>query len=123
MNRLFAFVVVLLISYGHAAGDDQPMSERLKRLEEIEKEAETWAAKQQSIARQRENDCMSAFGHQAFCSCLNKELHWVLGFDSYVRIVTATPDQLSAVPSDERQVVETAIRAREVCVRRSVVPE
>jgi hypothetical protein len=83
------------------------------------KEAETWAAKQNAIARQREHDCMSAFGSTAFCRCLNNELHWVLSFDSYIRIVTAPPNQLASVPVSEKPVVNSAIRAREVCVPRS----
>jgi hypothetical protein len=122
MNRLLTLIFALLTSYA-GAGDDPTVTEGLKRLDDVQKEAETWAAKQQSIARQRENDCLKAFGHKGFCACLNKELHWVLGFDGYIRIVTATPDQLSSVPTDERAVVDSAVRARELCVRRTVTPK
>lgn len=123
MNKLLALFVALLLSSYAAAGDDTKGGERMKQLHEIQKEAETWAAKQQSIARQRQTECLNAFGHKGFCSCLTRELHWVLGFDEYIRIVTATPDQLSSVPADERAVVESAVRAREVCVQRTVNPK
>ena len=117
------FVVFLVVFIPHAIAEDKaPLSEQLKRLDQSRKEAETWAAKEQSIARQRENDCFNAFGHKPFCTCLNKELHWILTFDSYVRIATATSDQLLSALGDERAVIDSAVRAREVCVRRTITP-
>lgn len=91
--------------------------ETLELLKKQGEEAESWADLQRTIARKRLNACMAAFGNRSFCKCLNEELHWVLDFDSYVRIVTSPGAEPKPQPaSAEQRVVNSVFRAREQCI-------
>jgi len=101
-----------------ALGEDEKTKEMLRELDRISEEAQSWSAKQRAIARARLNDCVSAFGNEEFCSCLNKELHWVLDFESYIRIITTPPGEISKdLKPDEELVVDSVYKAREKCVK------
>jgi hypothetical protein len=103
-----------------AFGEDDRANEILRQLDTISKEAESWSAKQRAIARDRLIDCIDAFGNEEFCSCLNNELHWVLSFESYIRVITTAPKGISKdLEPDEKLVVDSVYKAREKCVKQS----
>ena len=96
-------------------------NEMLRQLDQMSKEAESWTAKQRAIGRQRYEDCIDAFGHEKFCSCLNKELHWVLSFESYIGIITTSPKEISQnLTPDERAAIDSVYKTRERCVKQHI---
>ncbi len=115
--------ILLIIVSGICNAQDKKKeidtSKMLEQLNQISEEADGWVAKQNAIARERKQQCIDAFGHEQFCSCLSEKLHWVLGFDSYIRIITApTTGVASDVSPDERAAIESVYKAREKCVEK-----
>jgi 1-aminocyclopropane-1-carboxylate deaminase/D-cysteine desulfhydrase-like pyridoxal-dependent ACC family enzyme len=118
-KHLIGFLLVIVSSICNAQNENQELDTQkmMEHLNKISKEAEGWTAKQRTIARERQQQCLDAFGHKQFCSCLNEELHWVLGFDSYIRIITApTTSAASDSSPDEHAAIESVYKAREKCV-------
>ena len=100
---------------------DEKIDQAAKKLNESLKEVEKWAALQKKISRQRKNDCLEAFGHSKFCNCLDTNLHWVINFDSYIRIMTSPTLKTSTIRSDdERTAVESVFKSRERCVEKYI---
>jgi hypothetical protein len=92
----------------------------LQKLRGILQEGESWADLQRSVARQRLTACTAAFGNKVFCACLNANLHWVLGFDTYIRVITAPgsePDP--SARTEEQRAINSVFRSREKCVARA----
>jgi len=118
---LVFFVLVLPSGMCNAQDKNQELKTQkmMERLNNISEEAEGWAAKQRAIARERQQQCFDAFGHKKFCSCLCDELHWVISFDTYIRIITApTTGAASELSPDERAVIDSVYKAREKCVEK-----
>lgn len=118
---LIGFLLVIAPSICIAKDKNQELNlkQMMENLNQISKEADGWAARQHAIARERQQQCLDAFGHKLFCSCLNEELHWVLGFDSYIRIITApSTGAASDLLPDERAAIESVYMAREKCVKK-----
>ena len=67
---------------------------------------------------QREQDCLRAFGDKAFCECLKKESPAVASFTDYVNVVTHSKEELGydKLSKDVKTVVDSLLKAREVCV-------
>ncbi|TCV82907.1 hypothetical protein [Sulfurirhabdus autotrophica] len=116
MRTIFV-VVLLLLTAISAQAQDTSSSQRLQKLDKLQRESETWAAKQEGIARERKNACINAFGHREFCECLSQELHWIITFENYIGAVTI-PSAYVPVNSDEKSIIASASRARSVCVAR-----
>ena len=114
--RTLVTLLLACLAVNASAQSKQPPS--LRDLEKIQREGDSWSAKQGAIARERESACVSAFGHRKFCECLSSELHWVLSFDSYVRLIS-TSTQASVTP-DDKVLLDSARRSRERCVAKHV---
>lgn len=96
--------------------ESQPQLEKLKSLAQ---QAEAWADLEKSISRERVSACMAAFGDPSFCECLNENLHWIVRFETYIRVITAPEARpRPAAESDESQAINSIFRAREQCVAR-----
>ena len=121
MKRKILLIILLVLASSICSSQekskDLDTKKMMERLSQISEDAEVWAAKQRTIARERYQQCFDAFGHEDFCSCINEELHWVLGFHSYIRIITAPSiGATSDASPDERAVIESVYKAREKCV-------
>jgi hypothetical protein len=92
----------------------------LEKLYQIREQGEVWAARQKTISRERYQQCYSAFGHKSFCQCLSGQLHWVLGFDSYINIITASSAEIEAANDEERVLIDSVYKAREYCVDKHI---
>ena len=119
MRKLDFLIVILLLISGicYAEKNELGTKKMLDNFDELSIGAEKWVAIKNEIARKRTQQCMDAFGYENFCSCLNRELHWVLGFDSYIQTITSpfTGAAPNASP-DEKKAIESVYRAREKCV-------
>jgi hypothetical protein len=71
--------------------------------------------------RQKRNQCVRAIGDRLLCGCLADELATGTSFAEYIRVVTATPDELgyADLSAGEREHVDSVVHARDVCVRRA----
>ncbi len=125
MRKHFFILIflVLVITSGMCNAQDKnqelKIQKMMEHLNQISEEAEGWAAKQRAIARERQQQCLDAFGHKQFCSCLSDELHWVIRFDTYIRIITApTTRAASKLSPDERAVIDSVYKAREKCIEK-----
>jgi hypothetical protein len=123
MSKLYRICILLVITTGisNAQESNQELDRKkmMERLNQYSRESEGWVAKEHKISRERLQQCFEAFGHEGFCSCLNEELHWVLSFDSYIRIITAPSAAAASDASpDERKAIESVYTAREKCVEK-----
>ncbi|MEZ5444318.1 MAG: hypothetical protein R3F45_00840 [Gammaproteobacteria bacterium] len=66
-------------------------------------------------------DCMSAIGHERFCSCLNDSLTLELSFTEYVVLITDVDGDASTVslPPAKRRHRDEAVHLRDVCVAKA----
>ena len=101
-----------------------PSIEELEQLESIlrgEKlidELEILRKSMKDMWAERRYDCLKAFGHREFCSCLNDNLSAFLTFDDYIISVTESKEELNyqSRAEDERNLIDNAIRVRDECV-------
>jgi len=95
--------------------------ERQEQMEirEVVDLAEDVIMGQKDFAGQTMLSCLRAFGHKQFCDCLSRELPKTQSFDSYVFFITTDKVDLNydKLPSDDRQLIDNADRARETCVK------
>ncbi len=66
-------------------------------------------------------DCMSAIGHERFCSCLNDRLTLELSFPEYVVLITTVAGdagRLPLPPAKQRH-REEALHLRDLCVAKA----
>lgn len=125
---VFTLGMVLMFTVDTTSAQDEVTEEELREslelsqeflesLPEIGKQAPSWVELELTISRNRVNACMAAIGHRQFCNCLNSELHWILGFDSYVRIIMSPDARPNPQPTtDEERAVNTVFSARERCI-------
>lgn len=74
-----------------------------------------------AVHDRRGADCMSAVGHERFCSCLNDSLTLELSFPEYVVLITTLAgdaDALPLPPAKQRHRDE-ALHLRDVCVAKA----
>jgi len=64
-------------------------------------------------------DCMSAIGHERFCSCLNDSLSLELSFSEYVVLITTVEGDSPALAPSKRRHRGEAMHLRDVCVERA----
>jgi len=70
------------------------------------------------MSRQKYSDCMKAFGNPKFCQCLRDKSPVGIDFAGYVKVVTTTKEELGYSKTDKetKQLIDNALKAREVCV-------
>lgn len=134
LSRHLCFVALWALSVSAAepgAGpDERTLVDLMTEAELVEAIKREGFPGDQFLATARQNGedryykCMQTFGHKTFCECLEKQLPWVLRFDTYVRMVTATPRELASPRMDSgyRGLIDHAIAVRNICVD-SVFPE
>lgn len=62
--------------------------------------------------------CLTAFGHPAFCDCLTTHLPLAVEFKHYVEVVIVKPtdEKYTALSQEWKDVVDATIAARDRCV-------
>ena len=70
------------------------------------------------VSRQKFSDCMKAFGNQKFCQCLREKSPIGVNFAGYVKVATATKDELGYSKADleTKGLIDNTLKAREACV-------
>ncbi len=117
-----AVIAVSTYAAEQSTKSGKPLSkEQLEQLESGDKTIEALEEFQKAVkeaSRKRYFACMKAFGHEAFCECLNKNIAIGLDFTGYVLAVTHTKEELgySARSNDDKQLIDNAIRVRDQCV-------
>jgi hypothetical protein len=73
------------------------------------------------VHERRGADCMSAIGHEKFCSCLNNSLSLDLSFPEYVVLVTSLEGDTAALPlaPEKHRFRDEARHLRDVCVNKA----
>ena len=73
------------------------------------------------VHERRGADCMSAIGHERFCSCLNNSLSLDLSFPEYVVLITTREDDATALllPVDKQRYRDEALHLRDICVEKA----
>lgn len=114
---------IIIVGYAHSEKtNNKPWTkEQIETIEEGEKIGEQLNSllnQSKSMMRERHTDCIKAFGHDKFCSCLNENLAIYLSFKDYIVITINTKEELnySSLPEDEKEVIDKAINVREQCV-------
>jgi hypothetical protein len=74
-----------------------------------------------AVHDRRGADCMSAIGHERFCSCLNNSLTLELSFPEYVVLITTREGDATAqpLPADKQRYRDEALHLRDVCVEKA----
>jgi hypothetical protein len=78
-------------------------------------EGQRWADMERANTRKRSADCIAAFGQEHFCNCLNDNVHFLVDFETYVRVVTSDAKPIPKPATEEERLINTIFRAREVC--------
>lgn len=121
---IIAFILIInLTTYAHSEDKNtNPMTkEQIDTIEEGEKigdQLNSLRMSFESMMRERKNDCIKAFGHDQFCSCLNDNLAVGLSFKDYIVITINSKDELNynELSKEDKGVIDKAIKIREQCV-------
>jgi hypothetical protein len=133
LGTLIVFMLALLGEAASAQGRSAPPT-KPPTLEELDRtgqlddfigrltELQALAGR---LSKQKYAQCVRAFGHAAFCECLTNKTPVGASFDTYVRVVTSTKDELSYanLTKDDKALVDTTIAAREECVKITYGPQ
>ena len=71
------------------------------------------------LLRKRGNQCLKAFGHQKFCSCVNVHIPIGMPFEQYIKVTISTKDELgyAGLSEQQKEIVDTVLKVREQCVK------
>ena len=98
-------------------GTDRKLQGDLRKMEAVEKEGESWEALEKANSRDRMRACEAALGSANFCACLNERLNWVIGFETYVHVISAPDARPNPGATDSEGIAMNSIfTAREQCV-------
>ena len=105
---------------GATQKDKRPLTiEQIDQLESRRKtERKTIWGLMTSHFHARNVSCIKAFAHVRYCRCLGEKLPAILSFEAYVKIITATKDELhySAKTAEENKLIDYTTKVREQCV-------
>lgn len=129
MQRLIiVFIVCLIFNISAFASEnqnsaEQMSAEQIQKIDSLNHAMESLDKLEKltdSMTRQKESDCLKAFGSQNFCKCLSENLPVPVSFELYVTIVTTPKDKLgySELDQENKDVVDVTINAREKCVKK-----
>ncbi|HTT09221.1 MAG TPA: hypothetical protein VMH34_10585 [Gammaproteobacteria bacterium] len=78
-------------------------------------------AELKKISDERHAACLSSFGHQRFCNCLNGRLSLDLTFDDYIVLVTRDGNDPAyrSMPPEKQQLAAAAADARDQCMKKA----
>ena len=119
ITRISATALAVLLTGSVHAEDEtgRKLQDTLQKLEAVQSEADSWAALEKATSRDRVRACEAAIGSAPFCSCLNKGLNWAIGFETYVRVISAADAHPNPGATDSEGVaINSIFRAREKCV-------
>lgn len=104
-----------------APGNGTPSAEDIEQVRQYQEALADIDAMSKKIERFGMDfylQCLKTVGHPAFCHCLREARPWSLSFPEYVRIMTASPDDLRSAKKDKdaRSMIVGTLAARERCV-------
>jgi hypothetical protein len=125
---LVVFLVSFLFFFGLAEAEQQPKAdkpltkEQIEQLESLDTLLESFEDLKrtgEAMTKTRGNDCIKSFGHEEFCSCLNKNMAIGLSFREYIVVTTSTKEELGyeSLSGDIKKLVNSALSVREQCVK------
>jgi hypothetical protein len=115
--------ILCFILYTHNA-------EAAEQLESLKREEQKQASKKlgnildqmknlfEELSLVTEGQCMLAVGNQTFCKCISQKTPQGIDFVGYVTILAKTKEELKydTLSPQDKGIVDTARKAREVCV-------
>ncbi len=118
--RIFMLILACITVLPYAmAGEDKQKTLQELQTEEFLLGGSIWERLQREV-KQKEIQCIKAFPHEEFCTCLVDKIPMSFSMIHYVTVVTMSReelgyDQLSELSEDERKAVDVTIQARETC--------
>ncbi len=131
LSRVCSVVVLLALvslpAFAIGGLSDQPPPQKLPTREQLERQdtldglrsaLDEASQALETMTRQRGSACLKAFGHDAFCRCLNEHLAVGVSFGMYITAVTSTNEELAytRLSQGNRKLVDNARQIREACV-------
>lgn len=94
--------------------------ERLNKIEGYEKlnsSIDEMRVLVERISRQKNLDCLKAFGDKIFCQCLSDKSPVGVSFIDYIQIVTNSKESLgySKADNEAKALIDNSLKAREDC--------
>jgi hypothetical protein len=122
---LIMLFVVGSISSMSNAGENKSINqetevERLNKIEGYEKlnsSIDEMRVLVERISRQKNLDCLKAFGDKRFCQCLSDKSPVGISFIEYIQIVTNSKENLEYSKADKegKALIDNTLKAREDC--------
>jgi hypothetical protein len=109
----------LLIAAPLYAQDD--FQEKIRILEEQIQELKMLKA-QQSVKKQKTDQCLRAVGREKFCNCIGETLPASVSFEQYVHTMISSKEELgySALTPEQKKTIDATVEAREKCVEKGI---
>ena len=119
MTRRLPLLILgyLLLAPPLHAQDD--MQEKIRLLELQIQELKTLKA-QQTVGKQKAEQCLKAVGRDKFCNCIGENLPAAISFEQYIHTMVTSKEELgySAMPPEQRKMVDATLETREKCVEK-----
>lgn len=95
------------------------MQEKIQQLEQQIQELKELKA-QQSVAKQKTEQCLKAVGRDKFCICIGEKLPVEVSFEQYIHTLVTTKEELgyAAMPPEQKKMIDATLEAREKCVEK-----
>jgi hypothetical protein len=95
--------------------------EKLQALQEAREKLGEMSAIVERVTANRYHDCLRAFGHITFCTCLRDNIPALASLSSYIEIVTQTKDELQydSLNPTEKGFIDRIYVGRNECAQRS----
>lgn len=92
--------------------------EQLRALDELQGSLDRLKVAGDALIKEKFYDCVKSFDYP-FCECLRDNLPVGVGFQTYVRIITANKQDLNyaQLNPEDKKMVDVTYQAREKCVR------
>jgi len=116
MRILLSFLLLSTFSSVSFSDEDSP-----RTINELQKEEflidGSLVERLEREGKRKYFQCMRAFPHKKYCSCLSGKIPLVLSMTQYTLVVTMSKEDLGydKLSEDEKKAVDVTIRARESC--------
>lgn len=124
------YILILLFTSSTVCFSQEPnMTTKKPTLKEIETKQDFQEIRRSLNELERAGDnliqnkkfnCLKAFGNADFCNCLVEKLPIGLSFRDYIMIITSTKEEIGydKLSKDDRDMVDMAVSARDLCVQK-----
>jgi hypothetical protein len=114
--------MILAFNVGTAMAEpDMPLEQRQKlaAIENAIAKLNNLQAIVEESSRVRKEQCLQAFGHRKFCTCIGENLPVALTFQNYVSITTHTKQEnnYSSLNKEDKKIYDLSVSTRDQCVK------